>query len=162
MSGPAVRGSHMLGKKRQLFFSLGLRAHAQPTSNPSEKSPPPPAEVVTKHPPRPFTDRQAACPVSSSEALLPFGLDGQFRHGALFRGCVTLFNVKSIYVPRDTSYYRDWAFEAVITKARFQRTLLDEKKTSFTIVSLHCHHAVAKRRSIALNIGILCGPHRRD
>ena len=76
-------------------------------------------------------------------------------HMAHFRGCPTLFNkhtfellVKSIYVPADKAHCRGWAFEAVLSKARF-RGIPGNGKSSFAIMSLHCHSTVAKRRSIA-------------
>ena len=78
-------------------------------------------------------------------------------HVAHFRGCPTLFNkhtfepdllVKPIYVPADKAHCRGWAFEAVLSKARFRRIPRNGKST-FTIMSLHCQSTVAKRRSTA-------------
>ena len=78
-------------------------------------------------------------------------------HVAHFRGCPTLFNkhtfepdlsVELIYVPPDKAHCCGWAFEAVLSKARFRRIPRNGKST-FTFMSLHCQSTVAKRRSIA-------------
>ena len=44
-----------------------------------------------------------------------------------------------------------WAFEAVISRARFRRTPRNGEQF-FTMMSLYCQNAVAKQRGIALNI----------
>ena len=81
-------------------------------------------------------------------------------HVAHFRECPTLFNtgtfaldlhVKSFCVPAEESYCSGWALEAVLSKARFRR-IPRNGRSSVANMSLHCHKAVAKKRSIALNV----------
>ena len=81
-------------------------------------------------------------------------------HVAHCRGCAALSNkhtfepdlqVKSVYVPADTAYCSGWAFEALLSSARFRR-IPRNGKSSFTTKSLHYQNAVEKKRSIALNI----------
>ena len=81
-------------------------------------------------------------------------------HIAHFHGCATLFSkntfesdleVKSIFVPGNTTYCRELPSEAVITQAHFRRVPKDGK-APFTMISLHCDNEVAKRRSIPLNV----------
>ena len=75
-------------------------------------------------------------------------------HVAHFNGCATLFNqhtlepdleVKSIYVLADKACCGGWACEAVVSEAWFRR-IPRTGKSSFTMISLHCHNAVAKKR----------------
>ena len=76
-----------------------------------------------------------------------------------FRGCATLSNkdtvepdlhVKSTYMPADKACCSGWALEAV-SKARFRR-IPRNGRSSIAHTSLHCHRAVAKKRSIALTV----------
>ena len=78
------------------------------------------------------------------------GIENQ-AHVAHFHGCATVFNkdtfepdlrVKSIYVPKVQAYCSIWAKEVVITRACFRRIPCDGK-SSFAIMSLQCHTAVA-------------------
>ena len=80
-------------------------------------------------------------------------------HVTHFRGCAALFNkhtseqdieVKAIHNPTDKANCSGWALEAVISNARFRRTPSNGKP--YTMMSLHCQNAFAKKRSIALTL----------
>ena len=92
----------------------------------------------------------------SSEDLQQEDITRQF-HVAHVCGCATLFDkptlepgieVKSIYALADNAYCARWAFEAVLSRSRFRR-IPDMAKSSFTMMSLHCQNAVAKKHIIA-------------
>ena len=74
-------------------------------------------------------------------------------HAVFFRGGAILFNkdtcepdfqVKSAHVPADKADCSGWAFEAVVSKARFRR-IPRKGKFSFTVMSLHCHICTATK-----------------
>ena len=79
---------------------------------------------------------------------------------AHFCGCAILFNnhtceldreVKSTLIFVEKAYCNGWAFEAAVTLAPFRR-IPRTGKSSFTMMSLHCHNEVAQKRSLAFNV----------
>ena len=74
-------------------------------------------------------------------------------HVAPLHSTNTLLNqiFKSSYLSVDKACCSGWAFEPVVSRARLRR-ISRNCNSSFTMKSLHCHSAVAEKRSIVKHV----------